>query len=169
MDQEALDLKFIINTHAHFDHIGAVLEIKNAKNVPFLLHKRDEPFLEPTAFAHSLSMFGMSGITPPTVDEYIDATKTYRFGEVNFTVLETPGHTPGGVCFLFDHDVFVGDTLFAGSIGRTDLPGGSMAVLMESIKTRLMTLDDATNVYCGHMMSTTIGRERRTNPFKQYW
>jgi hydroxyacylglutathione hydrolase len=169
VDQEGFDLKYIINTHAHFDHLGAVHEIQQTKDVPFLLHKNEEPFIQPDAFAQSLQMFGMPEMTPPQVTEFIDPDKTYTFGNVSFTVLETPGHSPGGVCFLFEKDVFVGDSLFAGSIGRTDLPGGSMDVLMQSIKTKLMTLDDGINVYCGHMGETTIGRERQFNPFNQYW
>ena len=168
-EREGLNLQYIINTHAHFDHVGAVREIQKSKNIPFLLHKAEEPFIQPAAFAHSLAMFGMPEMHAPVVDDFIDPLKTYTFGEESFTVLETPGHSPGGVCFLFEKDVFVGDTLFAGSIGRTDLPGGSMEVLMQSIKTKLMTLDDNINVHCGHMNTTTIGNERRFNPFNQYW
>ncbi|MBU3916029.1 MBL fold metallo-hydrolase [bacterium] len=169
IDQEKFDLKYIINTHAHFDHVGAVPEIQKARKVPFLLHKDDEPFIEPEAFRQSLAMFGMSGMTPPKVDQFIDTTKEYSFGDVTFKILETPGHSPGGVCFLFEKEVFVGDTLFAGSVGRTDLPGGSMKIMMDSIKKKLMTLDSSISVYCGHMGSTTIGHERKFNPFRQYW
>jgi len=169
IDQESFDLKYIINTHAHFDHVGAVPEITRKRKIPFLLHKDDEPFIEPAAFSQSLQMFGMPEMIPPKVDDFIDPNKTYTFGNISFSVLETPGHSPGGVCFLFKEDVFVGDTLFAGSIGRTDLPGGSMMVLMESIKTKLMTLDDAIRAHCGHMGPTTIGQERQFNPFKSYW
>ncbi len=169
IDQEGFNLQYIINTHAHFDHVGAVREIQKKKNVPFLLHKDEEPFIEPAAFAQSLAMFGMPEMPAPEVSEMIDPDKTYTFGKESFKVLETPGHSPGGVCFLFEKDVFVGDTLFAGSIGRTDLPGGSMELLMLSIKTQLMTLDDSINVYCGHMGATTIGAERQFNPFNQYW
>lgn len=169
IDEQRYTLKYIINTHAHFDHVGGVQEIQHDKGVPFLLHPDDEIFLEPTVFAESLRNFGIFGIDPPKVDEPIDPTKTYRFGDCQFTVLETPGHSPGGVCFLFEKEVFVGDTLFAGSIGRTDFPGGSMPLLMESIKTKLMPLADETIVYCGHMGATTIGRERAFNPFRDYW
>ncbi|MCP4750096.1 MAG: MBL fold metallo-hydrolase [Proteobacteria bacterium] len=164
-DKEEFVLKYIINTHAHFDHVGAVNEIKKAKNVPFLLHQADEVYLRP----ESLKAMGMHDMEPPIIDEYIDPGKTYSFGETSFSVLETPGHSPGGVCFLFQRDVFVGDTLFAGSIGRTDFPGGSMETLMESIKNKLMPLDDDIIVHCGHMDPTTIGTEKKFNPFKQYW
>ncbi len=167
--RENMELKFIINTHAHFDHVGAVQDIVQKKKIPFLLHKGDEPFIEPEAFNQSLQMFGMSAMAPPVVDEFIDPNTTYSFGNLSFSVLETPGHSPGGVCFLFDSDVFVGDTLFAGSIGRTDLPGGDMTTLMQSIKNQLMPLDDSTNVHCGHMGQTTIGQERQFNPFNNYW
>lgn len=169
VDQEKYDLKYIINTHAHFDHVGGVKEIQKAKGVSFLLHRDDEIYLEPTVFAESLRNFGIMNVEPPTVDEYIDANKIYTFGECQFTVLETPGHSPGGVCFLFEKEVFVGDTLFSGSIGRTDFPGGSMPILMASIKDKLMPLSDETIVYCGHMESTTIGKEREFNPFREYW
>jgi len=169
IDEEKFNVKFIINTHAHFDHVGAVRDIQSKKGVPFLLHQDDEIYLEPTIFAESLRNFGFGGIKPPRVDEYINTNTTYRFGNCQFNVLETPGHSPGGVCFLFKKEVFVGDTLFAGSIGRTDFPGGSMPLLMASIKEKLMTLPDETIVYCGHMGSTTIGKERAFNPFREYW
>jgi glyoxylase-like metal-dependent hydrolase (beta-lactamase superfamily II) len=169
IDKEGFSLKYIINTHAHFDHIGAVPEIQRKKKVPFYLHQADELYLEPLAFSESLRMFGMPEIVPPKVDQYIDPKQEYSFGEISFKILETPGHSPGGVCFLFANDVFVGDTLFNGSIGRTDLPGGSMDILMRSIGTKLMPLDDNTAVHCGHMGSTTIGKERRHNPFNTYW
>lgn len=169
IDREGYSLKYIINTHAHFDHVGAVREIQKQKGVPFLLHKGDEPFIEPEAFHQSLRMFGMPPMTPPKIDQYIDPKSVYSFGNISFSVLETPGHSPGGVSFLFPKAVFVGDTLFAGSIGRTDLPGGDTDTLMYSIKTQLMALDDDTNVYCGHMGQTTIGKERQFNPFNEYW
>jgi hydroxyacylglutathione hydrolase len=169
IDEKQYQLQYIINTHAHFDHVGAVEEIKTQKKIPFYLHPEDAVFLEPSIFRETLANFGFYDIEPPTVDEFIDPTRDYTFGEVSFKVLETPGHSPGGVCFLFEKDVFVGDTLFAGSIGRTDFPGGSMSTLMESIRTRLMCLPDDTIVHCGHMGSTTIGQERRHNPFSQYW
>lgn len=169
INEQSYTLKYIINTHAHFDHVGGVTDIQKAKDVPFLLHRDDEIYLEPTVFAESLRNFGFMGVEPPKVDDYIDADKEYGFGECHFRVLETPGHSPGGVCFLFEKEVFVGDTLFAGSIGRTDFPGGSMPILMESIKTKLMALSDETLVYCGHMGSTTIGKERKFNPFREYW
>ncbi len=169
IDQESFDLKYIINTHAHFDHVGAVPEITSQRKIPFLLHKDDEPFIEPAAFSGSLQMFGMPDMVPPKVDDFIDPGTTYTFGNISFDILETPGHSPGGVCFLFKEDVFVGDTLFAGSIGRTDLPGGSMTIMMESIKTKLMTLEDNIRVHCGHMGPTTIGQEKQFNPFKSYW
>lgn len=169
VNDNQLDLKYIINTHAHFDHLGGVIGIKAIKNVPFLLDKDDEPFIEPMAFSQSLQMFGMPEMTPPRLDDYIDDQTTYSFGSISFKVLKTPGHSPGGVCFQFENDVFVGDTLFAGSIGRTDLPGGNMDVLMNSIKTELMPLPDSMKVHCGHMGPTTIGREKQFNPFSQYW
>ena len=169
IDEQKYNLKYIINTHAHFDHVGAVVDIQKAKEVPFLLHPDDEIFLEPTVFKESLRNFGFMNVEPPKVDDYINSDKEYGFGECHFSILTTPGHSPGGVCFLFEKEVFVGDTLFSGSIGRTDFPGGSMPILMESIKTKLMSLKDEIIVYCGHMDSTTIGKERTFNPFREYW
>ena len=169
VSEDNLEVKYIICTHGHFDHVGAIADIKKSKNIPFYLHEGDAPFLEPANFSLSLSTFGFSGIEPPKIDSYIDPAKKHSFGTLNFTVLETPGHSPGGVCFLFDKDVFVGDSLFAGSVGRTDLPGGSGEELMHSIKTRLMTLDDSLTVHCGHMNQTTIAMERQNNPFRQHW
>ena len=169
IEEQQFTLKFMINTHAHFDHIGAASSIQQQKQVPFLLHKEEAVYLDPGVFTQTLASFGITNVNPPKVDEYIDPDKIYKFGDYQFTVLETPGHSPGGVCFLFENEVFVGDTLFAGSIGRTDFPGGSMETLMHSIKTKLMPLDDKTVVYAGHMHPTTIGQEREFNPFKEYW
>jgi len=111
--------------------------------------------------------FGVSFPGAPRIDAELNDGQILALDETTLTVIHTPGHTPGGVCLLCGEDIFVGDTLFAGSVGRTDLPGGSEATLIESIFSRLLTLPDATRVHPGHGPSTTIGRERRSNPFLQ--
>jgi len=169
IEEQQFNPQYMINTHAHFDHIGAASVIQDQKQIPFILHREEAGSLDPAIYTRMLSSFGITNAKPPKIDEYIDPEKTYSFGEYEFKILETPGHSPGGVCFLFENEVFVGDTLFAGSIGRTDFPGGSMETLMNSIKTKLMPLDDKVIVYAGHMHPTTIGQERELNPFRAYW
>lgn len=163
IDDKGYALQYLINTHAHVDHVSAVAAIQKARNIPFYLHKNEEMVLG--GLMMSQQGYGIGDGLMPTVTEYIDPAKSYTFGNQSLTVLETPGHTPGGVCFLSGNDIFVGDTLFAGSIGRTDLPGGNMPTLMSSIKNKLMSLEDHITVHSGHGPNTTIGQERATNPF----
>ena len=113
----------------------------------------------------SAAAFGLTGENSPPADRLISDNDTITFGEITFTVIHTPGHSPGGVTFVTDKTAFVGDTLFAGSIGRTDFPGGDFATLISSIKTKLFPLGDDTKVYTGHGPATSIGREKRSNPF----
>jgi glyoxylase-like metal-dependent hydrolase (beta-lactamase superfamily II) len=158
----------ILLTHAHIDHITGVAQVKDALAVPVYLHKDDLPLYE-----HAVQqgqMFGFAVRQPPPVDAYYDLNPIY-FGDYEVRVHHTPGHCPGGVCLQIGRkgtagaDLFVGDTLFAGSIGRTDLPGGNYEVLMHSITTVLFPLGDEAVVHPGHGPDTTIGRERATNPF----
>jgi glyoxylase-like metal-dependent hydrolase (beta-lactamase superfamily II) len=160
-----LEVTGIFNTHGHLDHAGGVAELKRELEIPFALHPADAFMLE--TMPDQARMFGLPPMEVPTVDRELAADDTFQVGDHEGKVLHTPGHTPGGVCFLFAEEqiVVVGDTLFAGSIGRTDLPGGSFQQLMESIKTQLMTLDDSFEVLCGHGPPTTIGTERKYNPF----
>ena len=109
--------------------------------------------------------FGMPPVLKPTVDASVEEGQEIKLGNTKINVIATPGHTPGGVCFLTEGNIFVGDTLFDGSIGRTDLPGGDHKELIHSIKTKLLTLDDKLIVHCGHGPETTIQKERSTNPF----
>ncbi len=153
----------ILNTHAHLDHIGAVAELRERYAIPFLVHEGERMNLE-DAPAHA-RMFGLEAPPVPEVDEWIREGAEYRFGESVLAVRETPGHTAGGVSFVGDGFVLAGDTLFAGSIGRTDLPGGDFPTLRRSIRERLFTLPPETRVHCGHGPDTTIGREKATNPF----
>ncbi len=163
IDSSGLTVKYLVNTHAHVDHVSAVYDIKKEKGAPFLLHKNEEIVLSGLNASRTLFGFGQGEI--PKVDEYIDETTSISVGEYSLQVIETPGHSPGGICLRTGSTIFVGDTLFAGSVGRTDLPGGSSTALMESIRKKLMVLDDGTVVYPGHGPDTTIGAEKRNNPF----
>jgi glyoxylase-like metal-dependent hydrolase (beta-lactamase superfamily II) len=153
----------ILNTHGHIDHAGGVAIIKDTLKVPFAMHPDDDFLLK--ILPDQAAMFGVEEVEVPTIDIPLKNGDTFPVGSLEAKVLHTPGHTPGGLCFLFGDIVFVGDTLFAGSVGRTDLPGGSTQALLDSIQTRLMCLDDNVRAYSGHGPSTTIGVERRRNPF----
>jgi hydroxyacylglutathione hydrolase len=161
--QSALTLKYIINTHGHFDHVGANKQLKEATGADILIHKLDEPML-----GHLKAMaasFGLPMENSPAADGNLDDNDTVRFGKIEMKVLFTPGHSPGGISLFTDKAVFVGDSLFYGSIGRTDLPGGDYDTLINSIKNRLFVLGDDVTVYSGHTPETTIGQEKRHNPF----
>jgi glyoxylase-like metal-dependent hydrolase (beta-lactamase superfamily II) len=163
-----VDVRLILLTHAHVDHITGVAAVKNEYSVPVYLH-RDDLFLYDAAVQQG-AMFGFKVRQPPPVDVYYDGTPI-TFGDYVVNVHHTPGHCPGGVCLQIGRraekgiHLFVGDTLFAGSIGRTDLPGGDYQVLMRSITQVLFPLGDEAIVHPGHGPDTTIARERTTNPF----
>ncbi len=163
IDKEGLRPEFIINTHAHFDHIGGVKAIQEHFKIDFLLHKEDL-FLIDNA-SEQATAFGLSPIPKPDVNKFVNNGDKISLGDKVINVIHTPGHSPGCVCYHVDNSVFVGDTMFAGSIGRTDLPGGSYETLINSIKERLFPLGDSTIVYPGHGPSTTIESEREHNPF----
>lgn len=158
----AVDVRAVLLTHAHVDHISGVGAAKAALGAPVYLH-RDDLFLYEAAVEQA-AMFGFRVEPPPPVDRFYDASPI-RFGDYEVRVHHTPGHCPGGVCLQIDRHLFVGDTLFAGSIGRTDLPGGNYETLMRSITGALFPLGDDAIVHPGHGPDTTIGRERTTNPF----
>jgi glyoxylase-like metal-dependent hydrolase (beta-lactamase superfamily II) len=170
---EELQTRAILLTHAHVDHVSGVAAAKRALPVPIYLH-RDDLFLYDQAVAHG-RMFGLSVEAPPPVDVFYDGKGPLPFGEYDVHVHHTPGHCPGGVCLQVGRrgsagkDLFVGDTLFAGSIGRTDLPGGDYETLLRSITEVLYAFGDDARVYSGHGPATTIGQERRTNPFLLEW
>jgi glyoxylase-like metal-dependent hydrolase (beta-lactamase superfamily II) len=158
----SLHVVFILLTHAHIDHITGVGRVKEAFPARVYLHRDDLPLYE-----HALQqaqMFGFEVNPPPPIDACYDE-QPLRFGDYDVRVHHTPGHCPGGVCLQIQDHLFVGDTLFAGSIGRTDLPGGRYDVLMRSITEVLFPLGDEAIVHPGHGPDTTIGRERTTNPF----
>jgi glyoxylase-like metal-dependent hydrolase (beta-lactamase superfamily II) len=156
-------------THKHFDHIGAVREIVARTGAPLCVHHDDAADLA-SAVGTGGAMFGFTA-TAPAPDRLLNDGDVLAVGDLRLTVLHTPGHTPGGIC-LFAEDssgdpahLFAGDTLFAGSVGRTDFPGGDARALSHSIATKLVALPADTIVHPGHGPDTTIGRERRVNPF----
>jgi hydroxyacylglutathione hydrolase len=173
LETEKLTVKAILLTHAHVDHVSGVGQAKRKLGVPIYLH-RDDQFLYDQAAAHG-AMFGLQVEQPPPVDRYYKNKDVLEFGDYVVSVHHTPGHCPGGVCLQIGKrgeegkDLFVGDTLFAGSIGRTDLPGGDYDTLLQSITTVLFGFGDDARVYSGHGPETTIGQERRTNPFLLEW
>lgn len=166
---ERLDVKHILLTHAHVDHVAGVARAKDALKAPIHLH-REDLFLYQAAVEHA-RFFGLSMEPPPPVDRFYEGEGPIAFGEYEVRVHHTPGHCPGGVCLQagkageFGKQLFVGDTLFAGSIGRTDLPGGDYETLVRSIRDVLFRFGDDAEVYPGHGPKTTIGHERQTNPF----
>lgn len=163
--RENLKVEYIINTHGHADHIQANAPIKKETGAAILIHRDDAEML--TSANKNLSAFIGGGITSQPADRLLADGDTISLGAIEFTVLHTPGHTPGGICLKTDNILFSGDTLFAESIGRTDFPGGSYRDLITSVQTKLMGMDDDTKVLPGHGPETTIGWERKYNPFIQ--
>ena len=169
--RETLAIQHILLTHAHVDHVTGVAAAKRALGVKVFLH-RDDLFLYERA-VESGKMFGLTVEPQPPIDVFYTPGQVIAFGTYEVRPHHTPGHCPGGVCLQIGKkgtsgmDLFVGDTLFAGSIGRTDLPGADHATLIASIRTVLFAFGDAAIVYPGHGPNTTIGKERRTNPFLQ--
>jgi glyoxylase-like metal-dependent hydrolase (beta-lactamase superfamily II) len=161
--KNALKVKCLINTHGHFDHVGANKKMKEVTQAPLAIHPDDAPMLG--ELSKAASMFGLSAENSPPADLLLDQGDTVSFGDITLEVIHTPGHSKGGICLYTPGHLFAGDTLFKGSIGRTDLPGGDFDTLIASIKTKLFGLPDNTIVYTGHGPETTIGDEKRMNPF----
>jgi glyoxylase-like metal-dependent hydrolase (beta-lactamase superfamily II) len=160
--EKGINARFIILTHGHFDHTGAVNSIKYELCIPVYINEYDNDLI-----TGQVSMF--SGLSPDadniSADKFIKDGEVLEAGKLKISILDTPGHTRGGITIMIGDVVFTGDTLFLGSVGRTDLPGGSHEVLIESIKSKLLVLPDETVVYPGHGPSTSIGREKKYNPF----
>jgi hydroxyacylglutathione hydrolase len=154
----------LVNTHGHFDHIQAVDAVRRATGAPFWIHEAERDVLAQGP-ARARVIFGIDLPPSPVPDRWLVDGDRLVVGSLAFSVHHTPGHSPGGVCLIGDGIAFVGDTLFAGSIGRTDLPGGDTETLLNSIARVLLPLPDETVCYPGHGPETTIGEERRTNPF----
>jgi len=169
VEREALKVRHILLTHAHVDHVTGVAAAKRVLNVPVHLHQ-DDLFLYERA-VQSGAMFGLRVEPQPPIDEFYFPNQVIEFGKYEVRPHHTPGHCPGGVCLQVGRtgnigkDLFVGDTLFAGSIGRVDLPGGDYDTLIASIRNVLFPFGDDAVVHPGHGPDTTIGRERLTNPY----
>jgi glyoxylase-like metal-dependent hydrolase (beta-lactamase superfamily II) len=162
LEQDGLVLRALWITHAHVDHVGAVAAVRRRHDVPVYLHPADRPLYDRTA--EQARQFGIRTETPPPPDRDLAEGDTMTVGALSFTVLHVPGHAPGHVAFAGHGVVFGGDCLFAGSVGRTDLPLSDPRALQRSLE-RLAALPPDTVVYPGHGPATTIGEERRTNPF----
>ncbi len=172
-----LQVKALLHTHAHFDHMGATRGVKEAllkdgiEAPSIFLHKGDEMMYQ--MLKRQGEMFGFECEDPLPIDQFIEDEQELKFGNLKLQVLHTPGHSPGGVCFRLHQDtgnqipemVFTGDTLFQGSVGRSDLWGGDGSLLIKSIKSRLLTLDGDTVAWPGHGSKTTIGVEKTSNPY----
>lgn len=153
----------IVNTHCHCDHAGGNAGVVKATGAPLAIHPDELPVLQ--TLVQQGIMFGVPFQASPDPDRYLNEGDTVTVGSVQLKVFHTPGHSPGHIILVGDGFAIVGDVLFAGSIGRTDLPGGSYAQLLHSIRTKLLPLPDDTVVYSGHGPETSIGMERATNPF----
>ena len=163
VEKLSLKIKYIINTHGHFDHTLANKEVVKATGAPLAIHSADAPMLTEGGGA---LLFGIIGKASPPADMMLEEGQVLTLGNIELKVLHTPGHSPGSICLYNEKEgmLFDGDVLFNMGIGRTDLPGGNYHLMMDSLQ-RLLTLPDETMVYPGHGPPTTIGRERRSNPF----
>lgn len=163
LSESKLTVKYIINTHGHFDHVGGNKRVKEVTGADLLIHPLDAPMLN--QLSDNASKWGMFSEDSPPPDWEIDEGDTIEFGQIRMKVIHTPGHTQGGISLFTDGYVFVGDTLFSGSIGRTDFPGGDHETLISSIQDKLFKLGDDVKVMSGHGPETTIDQEKRHNPF----
>lgn len=165
IEKSGVTIRYVLNTHAHFDHVVGNAFYVQRTGAPLALHRADLELLH--RLVESGRMFGFDLEPSPEPTVFLEDGQTLRLGETAIRVVATPGHAPGHVTFLVGDAALCGDCLFAGSIGRTDLPGGSLQTLLHSIRTQLLTLPDETRVLPGHGAATTIGTERHTNPYLQ--
>jgi hydroxyacylglutathione hydrolase len=161
--KDKLRCVYIINTHGHFDHSADNKRLKEVTGAQLLIHHADAPMILHQGM--NRGMWGTDLENSPPPDRYLNEGDIITFGDISLNVLHTPGHSPGGISLVTDKTVFVGDTLFAGSIGRTDFPGGDHEGLLRNVRKKIFTLGDDVVVYPGHGPKTTVGRERKTNPF----
>lgn len=167
LSKHGLTLKQIVITHAHIDHIGGAMKLKAATGAPILLNQNDEMLLK--MLDAQAAWVGMRAPGEVTIDQHLGDAAKLNIGGIESQVIHTPGHTEGSLCLFIpaEHKLIAGDTLFAGSIGRTDLPGGNYEKIIRSIHTKLMDLPEETIVIPGHGPMTTIGEEKERNPFLQ--
>ena len=172
--EDGLKVKYIINTHAHFDHVGGNKELQDRTGAPILIHRDEGPGLR--AAGERAALYGLIGM-PSKASRFIAGGDILEVGSIRFEVMELRGHSHVGLGYLFEGDLELeegrqkrqilisGDILFAGSIGRTDFPGGNMEILLKDIREKIFSLPDDTLVLSGHGPVTTVGQERRSNPF----
>jgi hydroxyacylglutathione hydrolase len=165
LDRHHLTCKWIVDTHAHFDHIGGNAGLKEQTGAELLIHEREASWLAQTSVQGR--MFGVSVENSPPADRTLTGDETLTVGKIRLQVLYTPGHSPGSISLAIEGEkkIIVGDLVFADSIGRTDLPEGSFETLVESVERHIFTQPDDTVLYPGHGPATTVGHERRYNPF----
>ncbi len=167
VQKHGLTVKQIVITHAHIDHVGGATKLKRTTGAPILLNQNDYALLK--MLDVQATWIGVKSPEAVTIDQSVSTGDTIKAGGLAAQVIHTPGHTEGSICLYFDTEktIFAGDTLFAGSIGRTDLPGGSYEKIITSLHEQVLVLPDETAVVPGHGQLTTIGEERQTNPFLQ--
>ncbi|HHY04191.1 MAG TPA: MBL fold metallo-hydrolase [Thermoanaerobacterales bacterium] len=166
LKEEDFELEYIILTHGHQDHIGGLPKIKEVTGAPIAIHEKDASML--VSPRDNLSAYMGKELTYPSADIELKDGQELKVGDLILTIIHTPGHTPGGICIKVNDIVFTGDTLFAGSVGRTDFPGGSFDQLIESITSKLLPLGDKITIYPGHGGYSTIEQEKSSNPFLYY-
>jgi len=167
VNELGIKLQYLLNTHCHIDHVGAIQQLKTATNLPFYCHKEEQFWIDRLEMQAQMFFFDEKP-QKPKVEAYIEDRSILPLGDNHkIEVIFTPGHTPGGCCFYIESEgiLIAGDTLFLGSIGRTDLPRGNHQELLDNIRTRLFILPDEVTVYPGHGPTTTIGYEKKSNPF----
>ncbi len=164
LQEDGLELESVVCTHGHFDHVGGCRELVEATGADLLVHRQAAPGLQ-QAVEHALGMMGLHIPAPPPPTGYLEDGGRVEVSGCDMRVVHTPGHSPGSVCLEGEGLLVSGDLIFAGSVGRTDLPGGSMELLQRSLRKILGGLDDSVRILPGHGPETTVGGERRTNPF----
>lgn len=163
LQKEGWQLQMVVNTHGHFDHVGANSLVLEQTGVELCMHRDDLPLLK--VAARQAASYGLPAVESPLPQRFLSNGDLIEVGNLSFEVIHTPGHSPGGICLYGEGHLFSGDTLFAGSIGRTDLPGGDSKQLLQHVRSQLLVLPDATVVHPGHGPESSIGREKSSNPF----